>query len=62
MDFSAQKLPPNPAAKANIFSKWLLLWIMSLFRKGYGKELETEDLYEILNGDRASHLGDKLER
>lgn len=62
MDFTEQRLPPNPAEKANFLSKLFFIWIMPLFKKGYSKDLEVEDLYDVLKGDQAKHLGDKLER
>jgi hypothetical protein len=31
-----------------------------LFRLGYKRELELEDLYRVLPEDRSEHLGDKL--
>jgi hypothetical protein len=40
----------------------LFRWIKDLFRKGYGKDLEVEDLYNTLPNDRSELLGDELEK
>jgi hypothetical protein len=37
-------------------------WIKDLFRKGYDKNLEVEDLYNTLPNDRSEMLGDELEK
>jgi hypothetical protein len=35
---------------------------VDIFKKGYKKDLEIEDLYEELDEHRSSYLGDELER
>lgn len=62
MDYSEKRLPPNPIAKANPISKIFFLWLIPFFRRGYKKELETEDLYDVLKHDSTGFLGDKLEK
>lgn len=62
MDFTSKKLPPNPLSKANPISKILFLWVFPLFVKGYSKDLEEEDLYDILKEDQTERVGDELER
>jgi len=37
-------------------------WVKDLFRKGYGEDLEVEDLYDTLPSDRSEMLGDELEK
>lgn len=37
-------------------------WTISLFKTGYKKTLETEDLFEPLKDDRSKLLGDRLEK
>ena len=37
-------------------------WVKDFFRKGYGKDLEVEDLYDTLPSDRSEMLGDELEK
>ncbi|EDX08045.1 GD25211 [Drosophila simulans] len=51
MDASKQSSPKrerNPFIKANIISKWLFLWMHSVFRKGRREELDASKLYEHL--------------
>ncbi|KAH8290983.1 hypothetical protein KR054_007655 [Drosophila jambulina] len=42
------KREPNPFIKANIISKWLFLWMHSIFRKGRREQLDASKLYEQL--------------
>ncbi len=62
MDFKEYSLPPNPRAKANQISRLLFLWVFPLFKKGYKKELNEQDLYDVLREDQTEHVGDKMER
>ncbi len=62
MDFKEYSLPQNPRAKANPFSKLLFLWMFPLFKKGYKKELQEQDLSDILDEDRTDHVGEKMQR
>ncbi|XP_011700174.1 PREDICTED: probable multidrug resistance-associated protein lethal(2)03659, partial [Wasmannia auropunctata] len=62
MDSTKIKSKPNPREKANIVSVLLWWWTIKLFRTGYKKDLEVEDLYEPLKADRAKLLGDRLEK
>lgn len=61
MESSQHKLPPNPREKANILSILLFTWTLPLFRKGYTKVLELQDISESLTSDRSESLGDRLE-
>ncbi|XP_014467791.1 PREDICTED: multidrug resistance-associated protein 4-like [Dinoponera quadriceps] len=62
MESTTTKTKPNPREKANIVSVLLWWWTIDLFRMGYTRALEIEDLYEPLKEDRSSLLGDKLEK
>jgi hypothetical protein len=62
MDYNHTKLPPNPSFPANPISKLFFLWILPLFRKGYKKNLEFTDLYDVVPGDHAEELGGRLEK
>ncbi|XP_063236010.1 ATP-binding cassette sub-family C member 4-like isoform X2 [Bacillus rossius redtenbacheri] len=55
------KLKPNPIQKANLISKLFLWWMKSLLWKGHNRDLEQNDLYDVLGGDSSSGLGDLLE-
>jgi hypothetical protein len=36
-------------------------WVLDIFKLGFKKDLETEDLYETLDEHRSEFLGNKLE-
>ncbi|XP_077453167.1 ATP-binding cassette sub-family C member 4 isoform X4 [Stigmatopora argus] len=52
----------NPAASANVLSKVLFWWLNPLFRVGYKRTLEEEDLYPVLAEDSSEILGSELQR
>ncbi|MEQ2273001.1 Multidrug resistance-associated protein 4 [Xenotaenia resolanae] len=52
----------NPVATANILSKIFFCWLNPLFRIGYKRRLEEEDMYELLQEDRSEVLGQELQR
>ncbi|XP_060517933.1 ATP-binding cassette subfamily C member 4-like [Cylas formicarius] len=52
----------HPYLKANILSKICFTWIVPLFRKGFKRDLEEDDLYPALSAHDSTYLGDKLER
>lgn len=62
MDSSRKFTKTNPRATANPVSVLVFWWIKDLFWKGYDKDLEVEDLYNILPNDRSEMLGDELEK
>ncbi|XP_018045577.1 PREDICTED: multidrug resistance-associated protein 4-like [Atta colombica] len=62
MDSTKIKSKPNPREKASIVSVLLWWWTISLFKTGYKKALEIEDLFDPLKVDRSTFLGDRLER
>lgn len=62
MEATKRKLLINPAEKANWLSKLFLLWTFKVFKQGWQKDLEVEDLYETLQRDKTAQLGDRLDR
>ncbi|XP_055710935.1 probable multidrug resistance-associated protein lethal(2)03659 [Phlebotomus papatasi] len=56
-----RNLPNNPRENANFLSKLTFFWMISLFKRGYRKSLELQDLYKPLIDDRSAVLGDRLE-
>lgn len=62
MEATKRKLPTNPAEKANWLSKLFLLWTFKVFKNGWKKDLEIDDLYETLQRDKTAQLGDRLDR
>ncbi|XP_012169298.1 ATP-binding cassette sub-family C member 4 isoform X1 [Bombus terrestris] len=62
MDSSNSKSKPNPRVKASLLSVLFWWWTIDLFKTGYRKVLQTEDLYSPLKTDQSSYLGDRLEK
>lgn len=62
MESSKRRMDENPRETANIFSILLFSWTIPLFKKGYYKVLELEDIFRPLNVDRSELLGDRLEK
>nr|XP_057907958.1 multidrug resistance-associated protein 4 isoform X2 [Doryrhamphus excisus] len=52
----------NPAASANILSKIFFWWLNPLFRIGYKRRLEEDDMYPVLVEDSSETLGQELQR
>ncbi|XP_022602217.1 LOW QUALITY PROTEIN: multidrug resistance-associated protein 4-like [Seriola dumerili] len=52
----------NPAATAGLLSKIFFWWLNPLFRTGYKRRLEEDDMYEVLVEDRSERLGQDLQR
>lgn len=53
---------PNPVERANLCSRLFYCWLNPIFKKGYKKELEVQDLYDVPDEDRSEKLGDRLEK
>uniref|UniRef100_A0A182K842 Uncharacterized protein n=1 Tax=Anopheles christyi TaxID=43041 RepID=A0A182K842_9DIPT len=62
MEAITRKLPPNPRQNASLPSVLTFWWTIDLFRKGYSKVLELQDLFRPLDVDRSDVLGDRLEK
>ncbi|KAM9835950.1 ATP-binding cassette sub-family C member 4-like [Aulostomus maculatus] len=52
----------NPAATASLLSKIFFWWLNPLFRTGYKRRLEEDDMYQVLAEDRSERLGQELQR
>lgn len=61
MDAGKQELQENPLEGAGLLSIWLFAWTIPLFKKGYRKVLELEDMFRPLSVDRSNLLGDRLD-
>lgn len=57
-----EEIPPNPRSKANIFEIITYRWILKFIKKGLNKELDLNDLYNVLDGDSSELLGNKLQK
>lgn len=62
MESSQQKCLPNPRENTNILSKLFLLHTIPIFKKGYGKILQMEDMFRVMKSDNSNLLGDNLEK
>ncbi|XP_016524099.1 multidrug resistance-associated protein 4 isoform X5 [Poecilia formosa] len=52
----------NPSATANLLSKIFFCWLNPLFRVGYKRRLEEDDMYRVLPEDASQRLGEELQR
>lgn len=62
MESSQRKYSPNPRDNASILSIIFFAWTLPLFKKGYEKVLQIEDMFQPLNADHSKLLGDRLEK
>uniref|UniRef100_A0A8C7DPP1 Cystic fibrosis transmembrane conductance regulator n=1 Tax=Oncorhynchus kisutch TaxID=8019 RepID=A0A8C7DPP1_ONCKI len=51
----------NPSATANLFSQVFFCWLNPLFRIGYKRRLEEDDMYKVLPEDGSERLGEELQ-
>jgi ATP-binding cassette, subfamily C (CFTR/MRP), member 1 len=54
--------PESPLLTANIFSVWTFGWLTPLMKKGARQFIIEDDLPELVPGDEAANLGEKLQR
>jgi hypothetical protein len=52
--------PVSPENKANIFSRYTFWWLNDLFRIGYSRQIQEDDLYQMLERRRTAVLGQAL--
>uniref|UniRef100_A0A3B4GRL6 Cystic fibrosis transmembrane conductance regulator n=1 Tax=Pundamilia nyererei TaxID=303518 RepID=A0A3B4GRL6_9CICH len=62
MEKVSEDAKTNPAATANFLSKIFFWWLNPLFRAGYKRRLEEDDMYQVLAEDRSEKLGQDLQR
>ncbi|XP_056145091.1 ATP-binding cassette sub-family C member 4-like [Lampris incognitus] len=51
----------NPSATANLLSKVFFCWLNPLFRIGYKRKLQEDDMYQVLPEDGSERLGEELQ-
>ncbi|KAL6455854.1 hypothetical protein MHYP_G00357050 [Metynnis hypsauchen] len=51
----------NPAASANVLSQIFFCWLNPLFRIGYKRRLEEDDMFRVLPEDGSKRLGEELQ-
>ncbi|XP_048247853.1 ATP-binding cassette sub-family C member 4-like isoform X3 [Haliotis rufescens] len=61
MDETLRHHNPNPIASANFLSRTFFWWLNPLLKTGYSRQLETEDMYNVVEQDASSNLGNRLE-
>jgi len=54
------KGPISPEVRANVVSRWTIWWLNDLFRTGFKRQIEEQDLYQIFERRRARVLGQLL--
>ncbi|KAG0337432.1 hypothetical protein BG000_005438, partial [Podila horticola] len=59
-DSSHKEAPISPEVKANILSLWTMWWINGLFRTGYKRQIQEDDLYQLLDQRKAHIIGGLL--
>ncbi|XP_050297884.1 probable multidrug resistance-associated protein lethal(2)03659 [Anthonomus grandis grandis] len=52
----------NPREKANVFSLFTFSYTGGLFRKAYKKELQDEDIYEVIKRCKSERVTNKFEK
>lgn len=62
MDSYQKPFKENPRAKANFVSVLTFWWTIKLFKLGYKKVFEFNDLFKPLDYHRSEVLGDRLEK
>ncbi|KAF9436584.1 hypothetical protein BGZ76_003536 [Entomortierella beljakovae] len=51
----------SPEASASLFSVLTISWMSPLFKIGYGRQLQEDDIYEMLPDRRANVIGPQLQ-
>ncbi|XP_078614435.1 ATP-binding cassette sub-family C member 4-like [Branchiostoma floridae x Branchiostoma japonicum] len=62
MDKKFTKPKPNPLEKAGPLSKLFFWWLNPLFKTGYKRTLQEDDMYNIMYEDSSQKQADDLER
>ncbi|XP_035659576.1 multidrug resistance-associated protein 4-like isoform X1 [Branchiostoma floridae] len=62
MDKKFSKDKPNPIAKAGLLSKTFFWWLNPLFKTGYKRTLQEDDMYNVLYEDSSQKQTEDLER
>lgn len=62
MDETLNHYNPNPILRVNPISKLFFWWLNPLFKTGYKRRLEVDDMYNVCEQDSSDNLGDRLER
>lgn len=52
----------NPVLDANLFSKFLFLWLRKFFRTGIQRPIEEADIYTTLDGHRSAFIASQFNK
>ena len=58
----SRKRPPNPLESASLFSQLTFSWPFALIRKGVAKDIQEEDIPEILDEEDSNRNRIRLEK
>ncbi|KAK4880096.1 hypothetical protein RN001_008242 [Aquatica leii] len=61
MDITKQTVNVNPRENANPLSVLFFTYTAGMFKKGYSKTLDVDDLYNPITSDQSAILGNRLE-
>ncbi|ELT99037.1 hypothetical protein CAPTEDRAFT_212470 [Capitella teleta] len=62
MQETQRYLRPNPLEKASLPSMATWWWVRDIFRIGNKKDLDLDDLYEVMDVDKSATVTEKLQR
>ncbi|KAH1024384.1 hypothetical protein HUJ05_003874 [Dendroctonus ponderosae] len=62
MDITKEAVNPNPRDKSTPLGLLFFTYTFGIFKRGYSKVLDVDDLYNPIKSDRSMLLGDRLER
>ncbi|KAF9558614.1 hypothetical protein EC968_006899 [Mortierella alpina] len=54
------KGPTSPEVRANVVSRWTIWWLNDLFRTGFKRQIQEQDLYQMFERRHARVLGQLL--
>lgn len=62
MESLQKNFAPSPRDSAGFFSVLTFWWTIDLFKKGYYKVLELDDIFKPIRVDYSESLGDRLDK
>lgn len=61
METGSKARKPNPYDSCSWVSRALFLWVLPLFRLGFSKDLDEDDVYECCRDDDPEKWSSRLE-
>ncbi|XP_053272848.1 ATP-binding cassette sub-family C member 4 [Pleuronectes platessa] len=62
MEKVGKEAKTNPMVTAGVWSKMLFWWLNPLFRTGYKRRLEEQDMFRVIPEDSSENLGQEMQR